>query len=343
MKLRKPIGVIVLALVWVSIASAQRTLAPPKNLRIVNTSATRSEPSGRQHDYFKALVALPEHVRSWSLRDQAQLNGLAKLGTSNYFTYVFGSDSYSNPQDGAKFYKPVNENVGARSDSIPGNQQLRMPIQIGSGSVMVTWDFWFGPEFRTNIGNIDNYKIFQHRQRDDSRWWTHVVRFKNASAPNEVATPYDTLSAGRLNIPGLTKSKPYTPSGAGALGANSYAVNASVWTRWWSLVEFDVPSSDSRWDAWKSQSPAAAQLSGTWDMVSLWVADEQRDAVRLLYRVPASVDTQLASFDFEFNTSNRPSQTGPLVGYGRNVVVLHNYKFPTAPESDQRIFVRPTR
>jgi hypothetical protein len=77
-------------------------------------------------------------------------------------------------------------------------------------------------------------------------------------------------------------------------------------------------------------------------MVSLWVADVQRDVVRLLYRVPAAVETQLACFVFEFNTSNRPSQTGPLVGYGRNVVVLHNYKLPTVPESDQRIFLRPT-
>jgi len=219
-----------------------------------------------------------------------------------------------------------------------------MPIRIDNGSVMVTWDFWFGPEFVTNIGDIANYKIFQHRQGSGVRWWTHTVRFNQPNAPDEVvATPFDSLSVGRLKIPGLTKTKPYTPTGAGALGGRVYPIHASMWTRWWSLVELDVPSSDPRWDAWKSLSAEAAQLSGTWDMLSLWVADEQRDAVRLLYRVPASVNTQLASFDFEFNTSAKPSQTGPLIGYGRNVVVLHNYRLPTIPENDQRIFVRPTR
>jgi hypothetical protein len=56
-------------------------------------------------------------------------------------------------------------------------------------------------------------------------------------------------------------------------------------------------------------------------------------------------NSTVGSFDFEFNTSCNPPpcQTGPLIGYGRNVVVLHNYALPTVdPEADADIFQKPS-
>src|SRR5688572_13434647 len=102
MKSLAPIAVVMLALAWVSLVSAQRPPAAPKNLRILSGGIVNpSIPNPHRHDYFNSLVALKEHFRSWSLRDQTQLDGLTNLGTSSYFTYAFGSDGYSAPQDGA--------------------------------------------------------------------------------------------------------------------------------------------------------------------------------------------------------------------------------------------------
>jgi len=111
------------------------------------------------------------------------------------------------------------------------------------------------------------------------------------------------------------------------------------------VIRFSVAANDSSWDAWKGQSAPAATLSGTWHQISLAIADEDRDPEWLLYKVPW-VNTAnmpaLTTFDFEFNTSTvPPAQDGALIGYGRNVAVLHNYSLPSDPLTDTDIFQKP--
>jgi hypothetical protein len=79
-------------------------------------------------------------------------------------------------------------------------------------------------------------------------------------------------------------------------------------------------------------------------MASVWIADQNRNPVAVMFRAPVgwTGDGRIERFDFEFNTSDEaPAQAGPLVGYGRNVVVLHNYQLPNAPLNDPLIFKRP--
>jgi hypothetical protein len=328
-------------------AVAQRVPSAPANVRILPgpRSAFTTVTDGRSHEYFNSLVKLREHFRSWSLRSQPQLDELAPLGRSSYFTYVFGSDPYSTPQDGAKFYKSADDQLGRSSDSIPGNQQLRMPLRVDKGSLLITWDFWYGPEFRQNIDpkKLDAYKTFQLRQGGDV-WWTHLNHFTRRGGSDEVAKVYDAVTGRRGELPaGISRLKPIQPTGEGALGARAFGVKYGVWTRYWLEVHLHVPADDPRWNSWKSTGPVARTLTGTWHMGSLWVADETRDPQRIIYRVPLTITaSDMSSFDFEFNTSNKPpSQDGPLIGYGRNVVVLQNYVLPSIPEDDPRIFVRP--
>jgi hypothetical protein len=305
--------------------------------------------SGTAHDYFNALTKIREHFASWSLRDQQQLDGLTGPRKSNYFTYSPTSDTYARRQDGAKFYKPVDDKIGTESDSIPGNQQLRMPIGIDRGSVLITWDFWYGPEFRHNVGRVVNYKTFQIRQGDGAsrsggRWWTLLNRFNARLADDEFARAFDSLNRSGFPLPpGAVDRKPIAPAGAGAVGGEAFAVKYGKWTRYWVEIALSVPADDPRWNDWKSLSDGTKKLTGTWHMISLWMADESTDPVRILYRVPWRMKaSHVASFDFEFNTSTKPpAQKGPLVGYGRNVIVLKDYQLPQKPESDTRIFVRP--
>jgi hypothetical protein len=73
------------------------------------------------HAYFQYVTALPEIWRSWSLRQQSQLDAYVQLPPSNSFTYVYpgalpadcknGScnDTYGTPLDGTKFYHTPRE------------------------------------------------------------------------------------------------------------------------------------------------------------------------------------------------------------------------------------------
>lgn len=308
------------------------------------SGTTTALPTG-DHAYFDGLVALPWHFVSYSLRSQAQLDSLTNLGTSNYFTYDVANDTYAFPQDAAKFYKSADSAIGAPSDSIPGNQQLKMPIGINSGTVLITFDFWYGQEFRTNRGTVGNYKIWQVRQ-DTNRWWTHVNRFALATDPTEICKTFDSMDGNNFPVwpAGVTRREPYTPSGAGSVTQRTYPIFWNTWTRYWYYIELSVPSTDPRWNDWKSQNVDTAALSGTYHMLSLWIGDETRAPSRMVYRVPWNIraGSDISSFDFEFNTSTvPPAQTGPLIGYGRNVVVLHNYQLPTVPETDTTIFALP--
>ena len=362
MRISGSIAVAMVVGVSLAVVGAQNAPGPPTNLRIVSgTAGARGAVASRSHEYFNSLVALPQHFRSWSLRDQAQLDGLLRTGTSRYFTYVFGSDSYSDPQDAAKFYKPVDDQIGTRSDSIPGNQQLRMPMGIpySSGdSILVIWDWYYGREFRSCLGEIRNYKIFNIRSSTGSSNSGNIylgtkIAFRDAEGspePNAVGTHYNALvsSKDRTGIPtGMLESDTTRPTGAGAVPNRRYQLRWGQWTRYIMEIRLNVSGSDPGFDDWKSIDSSLDYREfnkKNWNMISQWVLDEERDAVRLLYRLPWNMDqTHLAYFNYEFNTSQRPpGQTCAFVGYGRNAIVLRNYAINVA-ESDTRIFKRPVR
>jgi hypothetical protein len=229
-----------------------------------------------------------------------------------------------------------------------------MPLGIDNGSALITWDWWYGAEFRDNVGDGLNYKVWQVRMDDRAsqsggQWWTHVTEMRPGRLPGTLGTAYDSLRSYDNPWPrGVVDREPYSPPGVGATGGRTFTLYPSRWTRYWIEIRlFQPPEAFAEWSSevlgGEPLPPNSADPQGRWHMVSMWIADEEQGPVRTLFRAPWVVTrSQIGSFEFEFNTSAKPpAQTGPLVGYGRNVVVLRNYQLPSVPEEDSELFARP--
>jgi len=306
--------------------------------------------SGDGHTYYDTLVALPQRVGAWSLRTQAQINSLKKAapGTPSLF-FV-----YDPAMDAAKY---VRNPVEGQGTSIPQGEQLRMPVaNFTSGDILFVWDFWYGEEWVTNRGVLRAMKTFQIRLNGDKRFltWTNAAMLNNALP--FLSRPHASGAlASTPNPEGLTAGDPYKPpGGGGALGYDGPRTRVKEWTRYWVRYEMARPASDPIWADWKAQNSidglgrSSKDLSGTWMAFSLWMAQESLPPTRLWWRVPVDAfdstgaPVRISAFEYEFNTSTSGmALTGPLIGYGRNVVVLRNYPLPPRPEDDTKIFERP--
>lgn len=257
------------------------------------------------HAYFNALVARSDHWRSYSLRDQAELllyKNARSLPPS--VTYDPGNDTYSLRQDAAKVVIPAGTN------SLPNQVWLPMGTQDGR-SYLTTWDAWYGPEILRQFSGLTNWKTYQFRNVTSSpRLWFEVrTRFDLAPSSSDLAM-VDARSYSVFG-PSVTRDQPLSPA------AGAFVAKPQTWTRYWMLLE---------------------QRARDWDLVSLWVADESQNPVRLIDRLPFEVDSAdglnstIHSFQLEFNTSldTIAPNRGSLVSYVRNVVMLRDVVNPTA-------------
>jgi hypothetical protein len=245
------------------------------------------------HAYFNELAARSESKYVYSLREQAQLNRYSG-GNSDSITFDPANDAYPFKQDAAKVVLPADK------ASIPS--QVRLPINTNSGTLFLTWDAWWGEEYASAAlrGGLNTHKNFQIASPvDNSQRWLEIRSKYSAgggSVANIDARPYTTLG-------------PNTSYGGGDSiqpQVGQFNIAARKWTRYWVLVELQ-PSE--------------------WDRVSVWVADETRDPVRLFNRVEMRSAGFLTNLWLEYNSS-QSRVGGPLVGYVRNVVGLQNVVNP---------------
>jgi hypothetical protein len=310
-------------------------------------------------------------MAAYSLRDAAQVKEYAHSARRpQYVTYDPANDPDPRRQDAAKIAIP------AGKVSLPN--QVRLPIGTADDTTtLVTWDAWFGAEFRFEDTRIGTYKTFQFASPANRIWFEVRTKFKQdearnarraskvpkarraaaaATAPGRQdqaapSTPGAAPSAEkqapptpRAKAPAVTARPPVNNSdrvdlgvvdargyGAGGtvLGPNvlrgaplapqagSFTVKVETWTRYWVLIE---------------------QRANDWDLMSLWVADEDRDAVQLIDRLQFNVKKSVESFWLEYNTSSHPQEgLGQRIAYARNVVMLRNVK--DVPS----VFQRPAR
>src|SRR5688500_9058228 len=159
-RVRRVLGSAALIAVFCSAPVAQE--APPVRLdrpTVVNPPA-----------YFDSLKGRAEVVGAYSLRSQAELDSLVRNGPSQFFRYVWPDDSYARPQDAAKLVKPPRNQFStwfpnnpwgnSGDENVAGNQTLRVPIGVASGTVLVTWDCYWGEEFQKNAGTVNAWKTF---------------------------------------------------------------------------------------------------------------------------------------------------------------------------------------
>ena len=207
------------------------------------------------------------------------------------------------------------EGVATANNSLLSQTWLPMGTEDGH-SYLTTWDVWYGAEMQIATGGITGFKNYQFRReaRSPSIWFEVRSNFAQVKNPGELAA-VDVRVYGVLG-PNVTKDQPLSPQ------AGQFVVRPERWTRYWMLAE---------------------QRANDWDLLSLWIADEDRDPVRLIDRAQLEVATpdltknSIHSFQLEFNTSQDRLVVprGDLVAYVRNVVMLRDASNPT------QLMVRP--
>jgi hypothetical protein len=313
--------------------------------------------SQTSHAYFAALVGRPDCMAAYSLRDNAQLEQFKNSKKRpQRVSYDPANDPDPRRQDAAKIVVP------AGKASI-GNT-IRLPIGTSDGTTtLVTWDAWFGTEFRYENTGIGTYKTFQFASPANRIWFEVRTRFKQDEArkagravrvpkarrgavadSNQDTASGDQATGAPAAQGAAQKRAPAPPSpvpsasgssrgdrvdigavdarGYGARGttlgpnvlrgaplspqAGTFTVRAETWTRYWVLIE---------------------QRANDWDLMSLWVGDEDNDPVQIIDRLQFNVKGTVDSFWLEYNTSTKPREgLGERIGYARNVVMLRNVK-----------------
>jgi hypothetical protein len=307
-----------------------------------------SNAAPRSHAYFETLAARPDCLAAYSLRDNAQLAKYTNApGRPQRVTYDPESDHDPRRQDAAKIVVPAGK--------VSLGNTVRLPIGTSDGTTtLVTWDAWFGAEFQFAKTNIGNYKTFQFSSPKDRIWFEVRTRFKQDEAAHgkrkaaresgaaktgkkvknnkrdaaQTGQPAETAAekppavantkdeSGIIGVvdargyggqdkpfgPNVTKSAPLSPE------VGSFTIRPATWTRYWVLIE---------------------QRANDWDLVSLWVGDEQHDPVQIIDRLQLSVKTSVDQFWLEFNTSShgKGADLAERVAYARNVAMLRNIDF----------------
>jgi hypothetical protein len=223
----------------------------------------------------------------------------------------------------------------------------KLPLRTVDGhTYLFTWDAYWTESFLFGRTGISNYKTWQFTN-NDSLWLQVDTRFTgmsggstNAGATgasiktpsfnqttdigvagargyNVLGGPADwLLSNGNQSGPGVSYDSTLTPQ------VGTFVIYPRTWTRYWVQIE---------------------QRANDYDLMSMWVADETRDPVKLFDRLPLSVrptGTRPNTIDYfwlEYNTSDNALKPGrgSMVAYMRNFVALQDAASPTA------LLVRP--
>lgn len=294
-------------------------------------------PSGEtEHSFWEEAVASPYHFKSEHLRSQASIFnihwGIGGLPEGTHTNYVFGSDSFVDPNDGtqidgAKILMPTNTT---------NYEQLRMVIGhnattkgVSTWKTLTAWEEYFDSSFVTQKGVLTTYKAHQF-----SLATVDPVTGSTTNSGDEIHFEPKTAFMGVDGKAFWPHVRAYewnlgtgtTKGGAGAIyngknyGGDSlgpqvgeFGVNYWKWIRWYVELTFTAGE----------------------DLVlcTVWLSDEDRDPVKILdgalYGWNNTADPtggwgKWAKFWIEFNSSAARTG-GPWWMYIRNIVILEQY------------------
>jgi hypothetical protein len=281
------------------------------------------------HAYFDSLRARSDCNAAYSLRCSSQIEEYRRSKDKPVgVTYTYPEDPDPRAQDAAKIV------VFAEKESL--STQLWLPMQHELRQhLLVTWDLWLGKELAFEHNNIGSYKAWNLCSPGSSIWTElrHRMQLAQGIDDNLAFTDIRQYSLGLQGPNTIAMGGVAMPSGKNygnnAIGpiANEFGIAPETWTRVWVYLQED----------------------GDWYRMSLWLADEAREAVQvydgLQIRPRTSADgpTMDGTWDIlrlEYNTSTQndvdPAR-GPLVAYARNVVVLQR----TGPAEVPPLLERP--
>ena len=284
--------------------------APPTGLRIVHSTPSRpGQPLAATgaHPYFDMLTSRSDCVVAYSLRSQAQLDGIQTRGKSEKKLPV----TYDAAMDAALFRMFAAITLDSQQ------KEIEIPLAGSSPAVLLTWDFWFDEHFRyAGAGYARGHKTWRLDTVDREAWIALKTDYaRAANRGTGVAEVIMTVPSRAIIAPGATRGEREIP--LPKLG--TFFMDANTWTRvWWLIEDLDKPVCH----------------------VSVWISDERRDAVQLygrlpLYTTPGGLHPGL--FRFEYDTSvEQALNPGEMRSWNRNFVVLQNPASPAIPGLLQR-------
>ncbi|MBA3884184.1 MAG: hypothetical protein H0X67_00445 [Acidobacteria bacterium] len=318
--------------------AAPQTPAAPKNLRLsggedglpeaepeefgsgpyVGPASDEAAEANGSHTYFNLLAARSDCHRAWHLRTQSQIDGLT-------------TQSRSMPK---VVYDPALD--AARWPFLAGisdGQTKIFPLGINGTSMLLTWDLrwdkgWeytedgvalHGDRNKGSLGQIKSWKIMA---ADDSYAWTVIkTNFDRGAATGQGLgeVPF-TSNTGKWLAPPAFRggSEAYLPR------LTDFYLRANTWTRMWIYVEGVI----------------GGGIGGQTVHLSVWMADETRDPIRLYDRLPMYTTTGgLAELYMHYDSSQEGNTNPARSAWNRNVVVLRGIGMSAV----QQLLQRPVR
>lgn len=309
-------------------------------------------------DYWLCLMALPMGDGGANIgqqfRSQAELDA---AGAGDDVRYCFDGNTESDGSGSACEADPFAAKQDAAKVLIPAGRhsisgQPRPSIRADSGDILITWDSWNSPQWylgRTcadggSIGTQKTFQVSAPAEGNASRWIEVRQRYTGRDHLDEVIAGWDPVTSERDGTDIATvDARSYGRLGAASQGDSvlggqvaDFVIKKSTWTRYWVLVEMN------QGDPW-----TCGRASGAYDLVSIWLADENQAPVRLYERAEvettrvANVTEGMCSGDelldepladdivalwFEYNSSQGNCPEGGLadrIGYFRNFAALH--------------------
>lgn len=212
------------------------------------------------------------------------------------------SDTHPEAQDAMKLTVDKFKADGVtRVWSIAGANQLYLWLDSrvdAPDTILYTWDWYWCQEFATNSGGVYAYKTWQTRNTKSAGWWTHLHRIYGDT---DTVHYFDAMRVGRSEAmapDGMTHpgDDRVAPLGLGVYVSQINYRNAkqtppSKWCRYWVEIKLGQPGEDfTDWQAATGTLPGKnpSDMSGLnrWNMLSMWVATEDEEVERIMYRVP---------------------------------------------------------
>lgn len=278
-------------------------MAVPSAVGAVRWNLTFPQAPG-PHAYFNQWAADPRCILSVALRSQLDLDQYAEgLPTAPCWVYddlmdaAKGTVVAANPQDG---------------DIRP---QLRINHPTTTGQLTFVWDLRIDSAWANEPGKVPP-KAFQLPKPGNALYIE--TRLDNRASGSTVDwRVYGTLG------PGASRNK--DPNGISSDTVqpllSHYQVAYDRWTRFVQHIDIGALDADGIF----------------FNLCSLWVMDEMRDAIQLYDRVAISLQTSLPGFWFEYDAS-QPRSAGALPKsiWNRNFLMFHGMTDPSV------LFIRPS-
>ena len=287
-------------------------------------------PASGEHVYFDSLVARPDHWKSYSLRDVAQI-AMYRGGSAAYADYLFATDPDPRKQDAMKLSVPT---------YTWGGHLLAVPMTATDTAFTAPAGLVLNPQvyyrmdseemvFASRVGQI----VTVTRGVNGTTPAAHAVGtqiYKGTnSLPSQVRLPLGTSLGStymftwdswmgaefKTNISGLTAYKHFqharTKTGDGSIALEVRSIFGTA-----GLAADEVAAIDLRQygtlgpgvtlvgdsvrprantfnikaDTWTRYWVVVEHVIGDWDRFSLWVADPTREPVQIYDRIPLELN-----------------------------------------------------